>query len=176
MRAKCISLEIRQICFKNLQNLSCHLLKKLDTIFAKKEKKMEKLNNENKETIYVSESYEQLDKDFKYEVCFRRWLVSEIEHKKLTVSEALSRFNFSKKSGFKLIRDWRKKYGSEMVLSLPEMTAEEKQNLSKLEQQNKALEKALEAAKMKNIALNMLIDVAEEKLKISIRKKSGAKQ
>jgi hypothetical protein len=25
---------------------------------------MEKLNNENKETIYVSESYEQLDKDF----------------------------------------------------------------------------------------------------------------
>jgi hypothetical protein len=39
MRAKCISLEIRQICFKNLQNLSCHLLKKLDTIFAKKEKK-----------------------------------------------------------------------------------------------------------------------------------------
>ena len=136
---------------------------------------MEKLNNENKETIYVSESYEQLDKDFKYEVCFRRWLVSEIEHKKLTVSEALSRFNFSKKSGFKLIRDWRKKYGSEMVLSLPEMTAEEKQNLSKLEQQNKALEKALEAAKMKNIALNMLIDVAEEKLKISIRKKSGAK-
>lgn len=57
-----------------------------------------------------------------------------------------------------------------MVLSLPEMTAEEKQNLSKLEQQNKALEKALEAAKMKNIALNMLIDVAEEKLKISIRK------
>jgi transposase-like protein len=84
--------------------------------------------------------------------------------------------NFSKKSGFKLIRDWRKKYGSEMVLSLPEMTAEEKQNLSKLEQQNKALEKALEAAKMKNIALNMLIDVAEEKLKISIRKKSGAKQ
>ena len=63
-----------------------------------------------------------------------------------------------------------------MVLSLPEMTAEEKQNLSKLEQQNKALEKALEAAKMKNIALNMLIDVAEEKLKISIRKKSGAKQ
>jgi transposase len=117
-----------------------------------------------------------LFQDKTYEVCFRRWLVSEIEHKKLTVSEALSRFNFSKKSGFKLIRDWRKKYGSEMVLSLPEMTAEEKQNLSKLEQQNKALEKALEAAKMKNIALNMLIDVAEEKLKISIRKKSGAKQ
>ena len=63
-----------------------------------------------------------------------------------------------------------------MVLSLPDMTAAEKQKLTLLEQQNKALEKALEDAKMKNIALDMLIDVAEEKLKISIRKKPGAKQ
>ena len=137
---------------------------------------MEKAKEELKETIYVSESYEQLDRKFNYEICFRRWLVSEIEHKKLTVTEAVSRFNFSPKSGTKLIRDWRQKYGPEMVLSLPEMTAEEKQDLSKLEQQNQALQEALEAAKMKNIALNMLIDVAEEKLKISIRKKPGAKQ
>jgi transposase len=39
-----------------------------------------------------------------------------------------------------------------------------------------ALRKALEEANMKNRALNTLIDVAEEQLKIDIRKKSGARQ
>jgi hypothetical protein len=56
------------------------------------------------------------------------------------------------------------------------MTAAEKHQLATLQQQLAASEKQLEDAKMKNIALNMLIDVAEEKLKISIRKKPGAKQ
>ena len=48
--------------------------------------------------------------------------------------------------------------------------------MEELQKQNKALLKALEDAKMNNIAINMLIDVAEEKLKINIRKKPGAKQ
>jgi transposase-like protein len=39
-----------------------------------------------------------------------------------------------------------------------------------------ALKKALEEANMKNRALNTLIDIAEEQLKIDIRKKPGAKQ
>jgi transposase len=38
------------------------------------------------------------------------------------------------------------------------------------------LQKALEEAELKIKALNTLIDVAEEQLKIDIRKKSGAKQ
>ena len=52
----------------------------------------------------------------------------------------------------------------------------EKQKVSELQKQLKVSEKALEDARMRNIALNMLIDVAEEKLHISIRKKPGAKQ
>jgi transposase len=40
----------------------------------------------------------------------------------------------------------------------------------------KALQKALEEAQFKIVALNTLIDVAEEQLKINIRKKPGAKQ
>lgn len=39
-----------------------------------------------------------------------------------------------------------------------------------------ALKKALSEAQLKIIALNTLIDVAEEQLNINIRKKSGAKQ
>ena len=38
------------------------------------------------------------------------------------------------------------------------------------------LQKALQEAELKIKALNTLIDVAEEQLKIEIRKKSGAKQ
>lgn len=40
----------------------------------------------------------------------------------------------------------------------------------------KALQKELEEARLKIAALNTLIDVAEEQLKINIRKKPGAKQ
>ncbi|MBW4361624.1 hypothetical protein [Flavobacterium taihuense] len=42
--------------------------------------------------------------------------------------------------------------------------------------QTQALQKALEEAELKIKALNTLIDVAEEQLKIDIKKKSGAKQ
>jgi transposase-like protein len=127
-------------------------------------------------TIKVSESFERTDEKNAYEVSFRRWLVREIEEGKMTTAEAVKKFNFHPVNGLTMIRDWRDKYTSELVLSLPEMTAEEKQKLEELQKQNKALLKALEDAKMKNIAINMLIDVAEEKLKINIRKKPGAKQ
>jgi hypothetical protein len=102
--------------------------------------------------------------------------VREIEEQKMTVAQAIERFNFHPKNGYDLIRYWQKKYAPSLVLSLPHMTEAEKQQLAILQQQLQAAEKQLEDAKMKNIALNMLIDVAEEKLKISIRKKPGAKQ
>ncbi len=45
-----------------------------------------------------------------------------------------------------------------------------------LEQKLKTLEQELAYEKLRTKALNTLIDIAEEELKISIRKKSGAKQ
>lgn len=127
-------------------------------------------------TLKVSESFEKTDEKCDYEISFRKWLVREIEEGKLTLSEAVKRFSFNPDNGRQLISNWREKYAPDMVLSLPDMTEPEKQKMDELRKQTKALEKALEDAKMKNIALNMLIDVAEEKLKINIRKKPGAKQ
>lgn len=127
-------------------------------------------------TIKVSDSFEKTDENCSYELAFRRWLVREIEEGKLTVSEAIQQFNFNPESGRILITRWREKYAPDMVLSSLQMTEAEKQQLAKLQKQVKAMEKALDDARMKNIALNMLIDVAEEKLHISIRKKPGAKQ
>jgi hypothetical protein len=56
------------------------------------------------------------------------------------------------------------------------MTPQEKQEKILLEKRIKELEKALEYAKLKNIAVETMIDVAEEQFRISIRKKAGPKQ
>lgn len=131
--------------------------------------------NKKEHTIKVSDSFSKTDKKCDYEISFRKWLVQEIEEGEITPTEAIKQFNFHPINGIKMIRDWREKYANQIVVSLPEMTAEEKQLLAALQKRNKELEKALEDAKMKHIALDILIDVAEEKLKINIRKKPGAK-
>lgn len=51
-----------------------------------------------------------------------------------------------------------------------------KKNLVSKDIEKEALQKALQDAELKIKALNTLIDVAEEQLKIEIRKKFGAKQ
>ena len=127
-------------------------------------------------TILVSDSFEQTDEKCNYELPFRRWLVREIEEQRMSVSEAVKQFNFNPKNGANLIRSWCSRYAPEMILSLGDMTEAEKQKLASLQKKLKAAEKQLEDARMHNIALDTLIDVAEEKLKINIRKKPGAKQ
>ena len=125
-----------------------------------------------KKEYRVSDYFERTDENFSYEKAFRRWLVFEIETQKMTAKEASENFNIS----LSVIYHWREKYSKELVIPLQDMTIEEKQELELLQKQLKEAEKQLAEASIKNIALNMLIDVAEEKLKISIRKKSGAKQ
>ena len=56
------------------------------------------------------------------------------------------------------------------------MTEKEREKVAALEKHIKQIEKQLEAAQMKATVLDMMIDIAESKLKISIRKKSGTKQ
>ena len=135
--------------------------------------------NEKVAEVYstqVSDSFDKMDDNFSYEIAFRRWLVREIEEGRTSVSDAIKTYNFNPKNGAALIYTWRQKYAPEMVLALEDMTAKEKQKLAALQERNKQLEKQLEDARLKNIALDLLIDIAEEKLKISIRKKPGAKQ
>ena len=56
------------------------------------------------------------------------------------------------------------------------MSSKERADNKKLEQRIKDLEKKLELAQMKNVALNTMIDIAENDYKLEIRKKSGPKQ
>lgn len=130
-----------------------------------------------KETTYlISDSFGNTKGNGTYEIAFRRWLVREIDSGRITIGEAIERFNLHAASVPGMVRQWRKKYDSEIALTLPVMTEKERQKVKALQERAQKLEKQLEDAQMKNAALETLIDVAEEQLKISIRKKSGPKQ
>lgn len=107
---------------------------------------------------------------------FRRWLIREISSGRMTQKEAIDKFDFGVKDGYSLLAYWIKRYSPSIPVTLPVMSEKEKQKLEALQKQVKELEKQLENAQMKNVALETMIDVAEEQLKIKIRKKSGPKQ
>lgn len=111
----------------------------------------------------------------RYEVSFRRWLVCEIDSGRMSLQDAIKRFDLSKYFE-RTFKDWQKKYSEKFHLSLQTMTSEELAQLKKLEARNKELEKQLQDAQFKNIALETIIDIAEKDLKISIRKKFNTKQ
>jgi transposase len=70
---------------------------------------------------------------------------------------------------------YRKKIETGLV-TLPPMSEKQKQDLQSLQQRNKDLERALKDANLMIHALNTMIDVAEDSLKIPIRKKRGTKR
>ena len=109
-------------------------------------------------------------------VAFRRWLVRELAAGRMSRKEALERFDFGNNSAEQTLFRWMKWYSSSIPVTLPVMSEKERQKLEALQKQVKELEKQLENAQMKNVALETMIDVAEEQLKIKIRKKSGPKQ
>ena len=110
-----------------------------------------------------------------YETSFRRWLVCEIESGRMSWQEARSRFRLPYRFD-KVYRQWQKKYSDEIVVSLPLMSANERTNNKELEKRIKELEKQLELSQMKVVALNTVIDIAEQSYKLEIRKKYGPRQ
>jgi transposase len=81
----------------------------------------------------------------------------------------------------KSIQNWKKDFGAENV----ELSVSNQTTLSKKKTEQPAgtdsdqvrqLQQELAEAQLKLAALNTLIDVAEEQLKIDIRKKPGARQ
>lgn len=112
----------------------------------------------------------------KYETSFRRWLVSEIELGNLTILDAAKRFDFDYRKFKDIFRYWQLKYSSKIHLSLQAMSPEELTDIKKLQERINELEEQLEKAQIKNVLTEAMIDIAEEQLKIDIRKKHGPKQ
>ena len=123
---------------------------------------------------YGSTNYHQNSKRKSYKKKQKRTIVTAIEQGRFTIKEAKTAYNIKTE---KIIRSWLVQYKSEKVEICIENTspmAKDKSSSKDLEKE--ALQKALQEAELKIKALNTLIDVAEDQLKIDIRKKSGAKQ
>jgi len=81
------------------------------------------------------------------------------------------------------ISNWMRKFGFKLpdakTLKSQNQMAKEANKTQKereIEQKVKKLEEQLEHEKLRNLALNTMIDIAERDLKTPIRKKPGAKQ
>lgn len=111
-----------------------------------------------------------------YEVSFRRWLVTQIDSGNMGHQEARERFCLPPLEYKKIIRRWQERYSDEIHLSLRAMSAKERTDVKALEKRIKELEEQLGQAQMKNVALDTMIDIAENDYKLEIRKKSGPKQ
>lgn len=78
-------------------------------------------------------------------------------------------------SGYGTILPWIRTFAGKPIVHKMEKEESIKE-MENLRKQLKLKESELAFEKDRNLALNTLIDIAEEELKIEIRKKSGAKQ
>ncbi|WP_222539524.1 transposase [Pedobacter polysacchareus] len=110
--------------------------------------------------------------DFKREVV-RHYLTSDDSQQKTA-----DKFNLPAPAS---VQQWLDKFGGEfrtdVVEKLPKTPKTELPGTTEdMIKRIKELEEALEREQLLNLATNKMIDIAEQNLNISIRKKSGAKQ
>jgi len=112
-----------------------------------------------------------------YTEAFKIQIVKEVEKGKITQEEACRRYGIL---GHSTILKWCRKYGIEKrreETGGKKIVMENKEiELLQLQNENKALKQELESARIKNVVLETLVDVAERELRIPIRKKYGAKR
>jgi transposase len=128
---------------------------------------------------YGSQAY-HASKQGRLSLVERRSIVRAVEEGRMTVEEAKLGYNISSiRSIIQWLRD-SKREKEELVSSNGSIMAKREDNRQPDPDAGKmTLEealKALEEEKLKVRGLNTLIDIAEESLKISIRKKPGARQ
>ena len=109
-----------------------------------------------------------------YSVVQKRSAVRALESG-MTSSQAANAWDIRDSS---LIRQWKAIFDRENadISSIDPAIMPHKKPVESDSEEVRALKKALTVSQMQNKALNTLIDVAEETLKIDIRKKPGAKQ
>ncbi len=103
-------------------------------------------------------------------------VVAAVQTGRMSIEQATMACNLK---GHASIREWIKAasfQNEELIAVNCAPMAKPANDKTPLEQENERLKKQLEYAELKVLALNTLIDVAEKQLKITIRKKPGAKQ
>jgi transposase len=109
----------------------------------------------------------------RYSVAFKMRIVEEVENGLLSTNEARKLYGIAGKS---TIADWVERYGMNKRLerTVYVMTHDEEIELIRLRKENQRLQRALDDSQLKSIALESMIEVAEEKFHIEIKKKLGS--
>jgi transposase-like protein len=107
----------------------------------------------------------------RYSPAFKRKIVEEIERGKYTVGEIRRIYDIR---GGETINRWLKKFGRNHLLTkvIRVEMKDETDKLKELERQKRELESALAQAHLKILSLETMIDIAEERFDIKIKKKS----
>jgi transposase len=105
-----------------------------------------------------------------YSEAFKRRVVSEIERGLLTETSARGKYGIG---GKMTVGRWRRKYGKRARVG-----GKMKDQLSKeaMQERIRLLEEALADEKLKRMAAEKVIEIAEREFKLPIRKKYGPKQ
>ncbi len=109
----------------------------------------------------------------RYSIAFKQKVISEIEEGKYAKSESSKIYGISQGS----IHYWLKKYGKYKVLNKIvriEMKGE-KDRIKQLEKEKRTLESALAQSHLKALYLESLVEIAEEKYGLDLKKKSDTK-
>jgi transposase len=127
---------------------------------------------------FASAAYKDTHKR-EFSAAIRRSVVRAITEGRMSMKEVRAAYNIKVNTTIKRWIAEVKRENAELVaINIPLVNTKKKTDSSSndLQPNHEALKKQLEEAQLKIVALNMLIDVAEEQLKINIRKKPGAKQ
>jgi transposase len=99
-----------------------------------------------------------------------------IENGSITVKGAMMVYGITSGTINQWIRAYKREKGELASVMGAKKSSTEKQSEEVSDSEKESLKKALQQAQLQIQALNTLIDVAEDKFKIAIRKKAGAKQ
>ena len=106
-------------------------------------------------------------KGLEKEAIIAEYLTGEISYRKLGEKYGID---------FRLIHSWVAKYQGKPMRKKPKKELIPQEQEVQLPKEVKELQAALRKAELHNKLLNAIIDIAEEQLKIDIRKKSGTKR
>jgi len=110
----------------------------------------------------------------RYSMAFKMQVVKDVENGLLNAEEARKLYGIG---GRQTVHEWVCQYGMNQKIGkvVYIMTDKEERELLALRRENRMLKKALDDSQVKVIALETLIEVAEEEFKIDVKKKFGAK-
>lgn len=109
---------------------------------------------------------------YQYSTAFKMKVVQEVEEGRLTFEGARQLYGIG---GGSTIQGWAKSLGKNELLSkvVRVEMANERDKMKEIEKRNRQLEKALADEKLKVMCLESLVDIADEKYGIDLKKKSG---